>query len=120
MLREMADSGIRITLDDYGMGYSSLQRLKRLPLHTLKIDRFFVTSMLSDRADAAIVRSTINLCHELGINVVAEGVEDAGTLLRLSEIGCDMAQGYGIGHPMPLAALKEWLATSRYQPDPAD
>jgi EAL domain-containing protein (putative c-di-GMP-specific phosphodiesterase class I) len=67
-------------------------------------------------ADAAIVRSTIELCHELGILVVAEGVEDDRTMERLREFGCDMAQGYGISHPLQLDALSEWLSTSRFAP----
>jgi diguanylate cyclase (GGDEF)-like protein len=113
-LRELASRGIRVTLDDYGIGFSSLQRLKRLPLHTLKIDRFFVTSLLTDNADAAIVRSTIDLCHELGIVVVAEGVEDDHTMARLHQFGCDLAQGYGISHPLPFDALTDWLSSSRF------
>jgi len=116
-LHDLASRGVRITLDDYGVGYSSLQRLKRLkrlPLHALKIDRMFVTSLLQDSADAAIVRSTIALCHELGIHVVAEGVEDESTLARLSDFGCDVAQGYGIGRPLTVEGLDEWFATSRF------
>lgn len=116
VLRELAARGIRISLDDYGIGFSSLQRLKRLPLNTLKIDRFFVTSLLTDSADAAIVRSTIALCHELGVAVVAEGVEDDETMARLREFGCDIAQGYGISQPMPFEGLSKWLATSRFAP----
>jgi diguanylate cyclase (GGDEF)-like protein len=115
-LHQLAARGVRITLDDYGIGFSSLQRLRRLPLHTLKIDRFFVTSLLSNDADAAIVRSTIGLCHELGILVVAEGVEDDDTMERLREFGCDVVQGYGISHPLPPDALSEWLSTSRFAP----
>ncbi len=116
VLRQLAARGIRIALDDYGIGFSSLQRLKRLPLHTLKIDRFFVTSLLTNNADAAIVRSTIELCHELGILVVAEGVEDDRTMDRLREFGCDVVQGYGISQPLQLDALSEWLLTSRFAP----
>jgi EAL domain-containing protein (putative c-di-GMP-specific phosphodiesterase class I) len=82
-LHDLARRGIRVALDDYGTGFSSLQRLKRLPLHTLKIDKDFVISLVSSRADAAIVRSTIDLCHQLGIQVVAEGVEDDAAHLRL-------------------------------------
>lgn len=103
-----------VALDDYGTGFSSLQRLKTLPLHALKIDRFFVTQLLSDRADATIVRSTIELCHQLGIEVVAEGVEDEATMERLREYGCDRVQGYGICQPLPLAGLQGWRAESRF------
>ncbi|MBL8331521.1 MAG: EAL domain-containing protein [Rubrivivax sp.] len=113
-LRAMAEAGMRIALDDYGTGFSSLQRLKTLPVHALKIDRFFVTALLTDRADATIVRSTIELCHQLGIQVVAEGVEDLVTLQRLREYGCDRAQGYGISPPLAAAELSSWLQASRY------
>lgn len=116
VLRQLAARGISVSLDDYGVGFSSLQRLKRLPLRTLKIDRFFVTSLLSNSADAAIVRSTIELCHELGILVVAEGVEDDLTMDRLQEFGCDMVQGYGISHPLQPEVLGDWLSTSRFAP----
>lgn len=117
-LRELAGRGIGIALDDYGVGFSSLQRLKTLPLDTLKIDRFFVTSLLTDRADAAIVRSTIELCHDLGIRVVAEGTEDDATLARLREYDCDIAQGYGISRPLPIDRLRDWLQHSPYAPQP--
>lgn len=113
-LRAMAEAGMRIALDDYGTGFSSLQRLKTLPVHALKIDRFFVTALLTDRADATIVRSTIELCHQLGIQVVAEGVEDLATMQRLREYGCDRAQGYGISPPMAVNELANWLQASRY------
>ncbi len=113
-LRAMAEQGMRVALDDYGTGFSSLQRLKTLPLHALKIDRFFVTQLLSDRADATIVRSTIELCHQLGIEVVAEGVEDEATMERLREYGCDRVQGYGICPPLARQPLQDWLAGSRF------
>lgn len=108
-LRDLAARGIRIALDDYGIGFSSLQRLKRLPLDALKIDRFFVTKLLEDSVDAAIVHSTIALCHQLGIEVVAEGVEDEGTLARLREFGCDLAQGFGISPPLSEPAFLDWV-----------
>lgn len=113
-LKDLAQMGIRVALDDYGTGFSSLQRLKTLPLHTLKIDRFFVTKLLTDKVDAAIVRSTIDLSHELGIKVVAEGVEDDATMNLLRDYGCDIAQGYGISRPMNRTKLMEWLASSRF------
>ncbi len=110
-LHDLARRGIRVALDDYGTGFSSLQRLKRLPLHTLKIDKDFVISLVSSRADAAIVRSTIDLCHQLGIQVVAEGVEDEAAMAMLRTFGCDIAQGYGICRPVPLPRLAPWLAS---------
>jgi len=111
-LHELASRGIRVALDDYGTGFSSLQRLKRLPLHTLKIDKYFVLSLVTSKEDAAIVRSTIDLCHQLGIHVVAEGVQDEAAMDLLRDYGCDVAQGYGICQPLPMAQLAEWMATS--------
>ena len=114
ILNDLTQMGVRVALDDYGTGFSSLQRLKTLPLHTLKIDRFFVTKLLTDKVDAAIVRSTIDLSHELGIKVVAEGVEDDATMNLLRDFGCDIVQGYGISRPMNRAKLLDWLASSRF------
>ena len=111
-LHDLASRGIRIALDDYGTGFSSLQRLKRLPLHTLKIDKDFVMSLETSRADAAIVRSTIELCHQLDIHVVAEGVENDAAMAMLRSFGCDIGQGYGICRPLPLARLTDWLGTA--------
>ena len=96
----------------FSAGFSSLQRLKRLPLHTLKIDKDFVMSLETSRADAAIVRSTIELCHQLDIHVVAEGVENDAAMAMLRDFGCDIGQGYGICRPLPLARLTDWLGTA--------
>jgi len=96
-------------MDDYGTGQSTLSYLKELPLSELKIDRSFVQSAHEDRGDAALVRSTVHLAHELGLRVVAEGVEDAACLAFLRSVGCDFAQGYHIGKPMPAVALAEFL-----------
>jgi diguanylate cyclase (GGDEF)-like protein len=115
-LHALSKMGIRVVLDDYGTGFSSLQRLKTLPLHTLKIDKTFVTSLVANKDDAAIVRSTIDLCHKLGILVVAEGVEDKDAMRMLAEFGCDIVQGYGVCRPLTLAKLTEWLNTSDFAP----
>jgi len=101
--------GCRISIDDYGTGYSSLAYLKRLPVNELKIDRSFVMGMVSDVSDAVIVRSTIDLAHNMGLSVVAEGVEDEATLRRLRELGCDMVQGYHLSRPLPPEDLARWL-----------
>ncbi|MGC9457408.1 MAG: bifunctional diguanylate cyclase/phosphodiesterase [Halothiobacillaceae bacterium] len=102
ILRELADEGIRVAIDDFGTGYSSMAYLRDLPIDALKIDRTFVGDMLENEQDEVIVRSTIALGHNLGLKVVAEGVENAGTLDRLRNMGCDLAQGYHIGRPAPL------------------
>jgi diguanylate cyclase len=109
ILTRLSDLGIRLSVDDFGTGYSSLANLKRLPINELKIDRSFVTPMLQDESDLIIVRSTINLGHDLGLEVLAEGVEDESTLKRLALFGCDQAQGYHFGRPLPAAAFADWL-----------
>jgi diguanylate cyclase (GGDEF)-like protein len=101
--------GVRLSVDDYGTGYSSLAYLQALPVDELKLDRAFVTHMSSDPRAAAIVRSTIQLSHELGMQMVAEGVEDEGALQMLRDWGCDVAQGYHIARPMPADQFALWL-----------
>ena len=112
ILGELQRMGIRLSIDDFGTGYSSLAYLQRLPVDDIKVDRSFVLNMLKNSSDEAIVRSTIELAHSLGLRAIAEGVEDQPTLDRLRLLGCDEAQGYHMGRPMPLAQLVDWLATS--------
>jgi len=109
ILRTLRDGGVRVSIDDYGAGYSSLRYLKRLPLSLLKIDKSFVKTLIEDRADQAIVRSTIDLCHTLNTVVVAEGVEDQQTLDTLASMGCDAVQGYYLSRPLPIDRLIDWL-----------
>lgn len=104
-LTRFRDMGVSISMDDYGTGQASLTYLKNLPLSELKIDRSFVQFAHRDSGDAMLVRSTVGLAHELGLSVVAEGVEDEECLDFLRTVGCDYAQGYLIGKPMPAEAL---------------
>jgi len=108
-LTRLSKLGVGLSVDDYGTGYSSLANLRRLPIDELKIDRSFVSPMLSDESDLIIVRSTINLGHDLGLTVVAEGVEDEATLHRLEGLGCDLAQGYHFSKPLPAEAFNKWI-----------
>ncbi len=101
--------GSKLSIDDFGTGFSSLSYLRTLPASELKVDRSFVSNLVLDERDEVIVRSTIDLGHNLGLRVVAEGVEDSGTLDRLRMLGCDAAQGYGISRPLPLDRLLVWL-----------
>ena len=103
--------GIELAIDDYGTGFSSLAYLKLLPVKYLKIDKSFVVNMLDDEDDAIIVHSTIELAHNLGMLVIAEGIENKDTLIKLRELGCDYAQGYFIAKPMPCLEIKEWMAS---------
>jgi diguanylate cyclase (GGDEF)-like protein len=115
VLNGLRTMGVGVSIDDFGTGYSSLAYLKRLPVHELKIDKSFVKHVATDDNDAAIVRSTVSLAHELGLSVVAEGVEDHQTWDLLAKWGCDVAQGYFISRPEPPLVLGEWLAAARWQ-----
>ena len=111
ILSDLRDLGLRLSIDDFGTGYSSLAYLQRLPVHEIKIDRAFVGKMISDPQSEAIVRSTIELAHQLGLEALAEGVEDQTTLDRLRNLGCDRVQGYHVAHPMPPEGLSNWIRT---------
>ena len=101
--------GVRLSIDDFGTGYSSLSYLRQLPVQEVKVDKSFVMTMRSQQDDATIVRSIIDLAANLGLSVVAEGVEDAATCQDLAAMGCDLIQGYFLSRPMPLSDLKAWL-----------
>ena len=109
-LNRLADRGFKLSIDDFGTGYSSLAYLKRLPVNELKIDKSFVMGMEKDESDAKIVRSTIDLAHNLGLSVVAEGVENQIILDKLRELNCDEAQGYYMSKPIPLPDFITWRA----------
>ncbi|MCU4185525.1 EAL domain-containing protein [Acidiferrimicrobium sp. IK] len=113
VLGRLSSLGIAISIDDFGTGYSSLGYLKRLPATEVKIDRSFVSGMLSNPSDDAIVRSTVDLAHNLGLRAVAEGIEDPDTWNRLAELGCDEGQGYFLSAPLPSEALLPWLLRTR-------
>lgn len=108
-MHDLKDLGVKLSIDDYGTGFSSLSRLKELPFRELKIDRSFVKEMIHDQGDEAIVRSTIELARNLGRTVTAEGVEDKATLHRLASLGCTAAQGYYLARPLAAAECTTWL-----------
>ncbi len=112
-ITELSNLGVQLAVDDFGTGYSSLDYLSRLPIDDLKIDRSFVSPMLSDPSNLIIVRSTINLAHDLQLAIIAEGVEDEVTLGRLEELGCDRVQGFHLGRPMPVDAFEAWMRDER-------
>lgn len=109
LLGKFKDYGFRISIDDYGTGYSSLAQLKQLPVHELKIDKSFIQRLEHDLDDQIIVRSTIDLAHNMGLKVVAEGIEDEFSLLWLAQYNCEFAQGYFISRPKPASELTPWL-----------
>jgi EAL domain-containing protein (putative c-di-GMP-specific phosphodiesterase class I) len=114
ILSALSEQGVRLAVDNFGTGYSSLAQLKRLPVQILKIDKSFVMQMLNDHDDLNIVRSTIELGHDLGLTVVAPGAEDERTLMRLAMLGADLAQGYHVSKPLAPDAFAAWVVKPRY------
>jgi EAL domain-containing protein (putative c-di-GMP-specific phosphodiesterase class I) len=110
-LRRVRDLGVKTSIDDYGTGYSSMSYLKVLPVDELKIDRSFVCDVAEDTSSRALVASTVELGHNLGLSVVAEGVEDEATVAALRELGCDVAQGYFFSRPVPADELTGRIAS---------
>jgi predicted signal transduction protein with EAL and GGDEF domain len=119
ILDRLSGMGVRLSIDDFGTGYSSLAYLKRLPVDEIKIDRSFVMNMAHDEDDAVIVRSTIDLGRNLGLEVVAEGVETVEAWERLKALGCTIAQGYYLSPPMAPERLGEWLRAKTARPTAA-
>jgi len=113
LLFRLDSIGFKISIDDFGTGFSSLVNLKRLPVQEIKIDRSFVLNMNTNEEDASIVKATIELGHSLGMNVVAEGVEDQASLDHLQELGCDIAQGYYISRPIPFPQFVNWMKSNQ-------
>jgi diguanylate cyclase (GGDEF)-like protein len=110
VLECLRDIGVRISMDDFGTGHSSLAQLRNIPLHELKIDKSFVMTILEDAKNEAIVRTTIDLAHSLDLEVVAEGVEDEATIRRIASLGCEQAQGYFLSKPVPADEFLSWMA----------
>lgn len=110
ILKRLHDVGIQLSIDDFGTGYTSIAYLKRLPARYIKIDKSFVLEMHSDRESATIVQTIIDLSHSMGIEVIAEGVEDRETLAELVSLGCDTIQGYYLSRPMPIEQFETWLS----------
>jgi EAL domain-containing protein (putative c-di-GMP-specific phosphodiesterase class I) len=110
VLHELRDLGVRLSVDDFGTGYSSLSYLKRLPVHEVKVDRSFVSGIREEGEDVAIVRAIVDLGRHLGLEVVAEGVEDQTSWDLLASMGCDLVQGWHLARPMPTEELLPWLA----------
>ncbi|WP_284618160.1 putative bifunctional diguanylate cyclase/phosphodiesterase [Aquabacterium humicola] len=108
-LNRLAERGFKLSIDDFGTGYSSLAYLRRLPVDELKIDKSFVMGMEGEEGDAKIVRSTIDLAHNLGLTVVAEGVENGAILDQLCRLSCDEAQGYHMSRPLPVPEFEAWV-----------
>ena len=119
VLTRLRDMGVKVAIDDFGSGFSSLGYLKNLPLNDLKIDKSFVINMIEDSADAVIVQSTIELAHNLGLTAIAEGVESDEAWRRLRTLGCDVAQGWLIGRPLPAADFATWLNRGGFMPPAA-
>jgi len=111
VLQDLDSMGVSLSIDDFGTGYSSMSYLKTLPVKELKIDRSFVMGMANDADSAVIVRSAVDLGHNLGMTVVAEGVQDSITRSDLTDMGCDLLQGYQICRPIPARELELWLQT---------
>ncbi len=115
MLAALNQMGIKISIDDFGTGYTSLASIKHLSVNEIKIDKSFVLGMLENNSDAAIVRSVIDLGHNLGLRIVAEGIETKEILEALADLGCDEAQGYYISKPQPGALLDDWFRTCAWK-----
>jgi diguanylate cyclase (GGDEF)-like protein len=117
LLHELRDLGVRLSVDDFGTGYSSLSYLKRLPVHEVKVDRSFVTGLREEGEDVAIVRAIVDLGRHLGLEVVAEGIEDQATWDLLASMGCDLVQGWHLARPMPTGEFLPWLTSRESAPD---
>ena len=112
MLHKIAALGVTLAVDDFGTGYTSMSQLEQMPLSTLKIDRSFTRRLADDPAGATLVKAMVDLAHEFGLEVVAEGVEDSEVTDKLRELGCDIGQGFLWSRPVTSAALPEVLVSA--------
>jgi EAL domain-containing protein (putative c-di-GMP-specific phosphodiesterase class I) len=113
LLGELDQLGVKISIDDFGTGYSSLGYLKKLPVDEIKIDRSFVMNMRDDENDASIIRATVGLAHDLGLSIVAEGVENQESQDLLKALNCEYAQGYHICRPAPAKEIGKLLSNTK-------
>lgn len=109
IVQRLHEMGYKLSIDDFGTGYSSLAYLKKMPLTELKIDKSFISDVLQSENDAVIVKATINLAHNLGLQVTAEGVESQQVMNLLQEYDCDLAQGYFFSKPIPCEEFDRWM-----------
>jgi EAL domain-containing protein (putative c-di-GMP-specific phosphodiesterase class I) len=116
IIQRLHSMGYKFSMDDFGTGYSSLAYLKKMPLMEIKIDKSFVMDIINSENDAAIVKATISLGHNLGLQVTAEGVENEEILSRLHEYGCDIAQGFYFTKPLSVNDFNQWMDASKCQP----
>jgi hypothetical protein len=116
ILTRLADMGVRLSIDDFGTGYSSLSYLSKLPVKEIKIDKSFVMDMIENDKHAMIVRATIDLAHNLGLDVIGEGTCSADILQQLQRLGCDAAQGNHISVPISASDFQDWLKRSSWKP----
>lgn len=114
IIKKLVELGVQVSIVDFDAGYSSMAYLQSLPVAKIKIDKTFVMNMGSGEGNEAIVRSTIDLAHNLGLKAVAEGVETEKSWTKLKELGCDLAQGYYMSKPLPAEELTEWLRSSKF------
>ena len=115
IIQRLHDKGYRFSIDDFGTGYSSLSYLRKLPLAEIKIDKSFVLELLTSENDRAIVKTTVNLAHNLGIKVTAEGVESKEIMSKLMEFDCDVAQGFFLSKPIPVKEFTKWVTNSKWE-----
>ena len=108
VLECLRDIGVCISIDDFGTGHSSLAQIRNIPLHELKIDKSFIMTIMDDPQNEAIVKTTVDLAHNLDLSVVVEGVENEATMRRVAALGCEQAQGYFLSKPVPADELANW------------